>query len=166
MKPNSLSEIPGSFLLHVSVRADAQTTTQPFSFSFHQLSGVRRRLDHQCTTSSPDQPLIAHPCNGAKFKGNLPGFSVSTRIIKGDPTNTAILRFAQESIISFDAQRHRCVGYSFVSWQETTWSSLQRPTEIPFWLTTLKSFFLGLLRNTSRLLWNKRRRGTIILSLL
>jgi sodium/potassium-transporting ATPase subunit alpha len=54
--------------------------------------------------SSPPLPqlaLIARLCNGAKFEGNAPGTSLSARAVKGDPTDTAILRFAEESLHKF-----------------------------------------------------------------
>jgi sodium/potassium-transporting ATPase subunit alpha len=51
----------------------------------------------------PQLALIARLCNGAKFEGNTDGASVSERTIKGDPTDTAVLRFAEESL-------HKCLS--------------------------------------------------------
>ena len=54
-------------------------------------------------TSSPlsQLTLISRLCNGAKFEGNTK-VSVSQRTIKGDPTDTAVPRFAGESL-------HKCL---------------------------------------------------------
>lgn len=49
----------------------------------------------------PQLALISRLCNGAKFEGVFNGLSVPQRIIKGDPTDTAVLRFAEESL-------HKC----------------------------------------------------------
>ena len=55
-------------------------------------------------TSSPlsQLSLISRLCNGAKFEGNT-YVPVPKRTIKGDPTDTAILRFAEESL-------HKCLS--------------------------------------------------------
>ena len=55
-------------------------------------------------TSSPlsQLVLISRLCNGAKFEGNTK-ISVHQRTIKGDPTDTAVLRFAEESL-------HKCLS--------------------------------------------------------
>lgn len=51
-------------------------------------------------TSSPlsQLALVSRLCNGAKFEGEVERVSVSQRTIKGDPTDTAVLRFAEESL--------------------------------------------------------------------
>jgi sodium/potassium-transporting ATPase subunit alpha len=55
-------------------------------------------------TSSPfsQLSLISRLCNGAKFEGNTIA-SVPQRVINGDPTDTAVLRFAEESL-------HKCLS--------------------------------------------------------
>ena len=55
-------------------------------------------------TSSPlsQLSLISRLCNGAKFEGNTIA-PVPERIINGDPTDTAVLRFAEESL-------HKCLS--------------------------------------------------------
>ena len=55
-------------------------------------------------TSSPlsQLALTSRLCNGAKFEGNT-NASVPERTIKGDPTDTAVLRFAEESL-------HKCLS--------------------------------------------------------
>ncbi|KDR77765.1 hypothetical protein GALMADRAFT_412632 [Galerina marginata CBS 339.88] len=42
--------------------------------------------------------LVSRLCNGAKFEGQAERVPVSQRTIKGDPTDTAILRFGEESL--------------------------------------------------------------------
>ena len=42
--------------------------------------------------------LVSRLCNGAKFEGNAERIPISQRTIKGDPTDTAVLRFAEESL--------------------------------------------------------------------
>ena len=46
--------------------------------------------------------LTARLCNGAKFEGNT-NVPIPQRTIKGDPTDTAVLRFAEESL-------HKCLS--------------------------------------------------------
>ena len=55
-------------------------------------------------TSSPlsQLALTSRLCNGAKFEGNT-NASVPQRTIKGDPTDTAVIRFAEESL-------HKCLS--------------------------------------------------------
>ena len=55
-------------------------------------------------TSSPlsQLALTSRLCNGAKFEGNT-NAPVPQRAIKGDPTDTAVLRFAEESL-------HKCLS--------------------------------------------------------
>ena len=55
-------------------------------------------------TSSPlsQLSLISRLCNGAKFEGNT-NTSILQRTIRGDPTDTAVLRFAEESL-------HKCLS--------------------------------------------------------
>ena len=55
-------------------------------------------------TSSPlsQLALASRLCNGAKFEGNI-NAPVPERTIKGDPTDTAVLRFAEESL-------HKCLS--------------------------------------------------------
>jgi sodium/potassium-transporting ATPase subunit alpha len=46
----------------------------------------------------PQLALASRLCNGAKFEGNSKGTVISERTVKGDPTDTAVLRFAEESL--------------------------------------------------------------------
>ena len=61
-------------------------------------------LSISLTTSSPlsQLSLISRLCNGARFEGNT-NAPVPQRTIKGDPTDTAVLRFAEESL-------HKCLS--------------------------------------------------------
>jgi sodium/potassium-transporting ATPase subunit alpha len=54
-------------------------------------------------SSLPQLALIARLCNGPKFERDRDGLSVFERKIKGDPTDTAVLRFAEESL-------HKCLS--------------------------------------------------------
>ena len=55
------------------------------------------------SSSLPQLALISRLCNGAKFEGDTHGLSILERKIKGDPTDTAVLRFAEESL-------HKCLS--------------------------------------------------------
>ena len=63
-----------------------------------------QELSISLRTSSPlsQLSLISRLCNGAEFEGNT-NVSVPRRTIKGDPTDTAVLRFAEESL-------HKCLS--------------------------------------------------------
>jgi sodium/potassium-transporting ATPase subunit alpha len=76
--------------------------------------------------SLPQLALIARLCNGAKFEGDTQGLSVFERKIKGDPTDTAILRFAEESL-------HKCLSMNESTDVLPLFSeSFQKIFEIPF----------------------------------
>lgn len=49
--------------------------------------------------------LIGRLCNGAKFDGSTKGLPTAERLIKGDPTDTAVLRFSEHSLL-------RCLSLS------------------------------------------------------
>ena len=74
----------------------------------------------------PQLALIARLCNGAKFEGDTHDLSVFERKIKGDPTDTAILRFAEESL-------HKCLSMNESTDVLPLFSeSFQKIFEIPF----------------------------------
>jgi len=60
-------------------------------------------LSLKSSSSLPQLALIARLCNGAKFEGDTHGLSVFERKVKGDPTDTAVLRFGEESL-------HKCLS--------------------------------------------------------
>ncbi|KIJ37215.1 hypothetical protein M422DRAFT_232002 [Sphaerobolus stellatus SS14] len=60
------------------------------------VSGSVLSLDNSSPVSQ--LALIARLCNGAKFESSTNGVAPAQRAVKGDPTDTAILRFAEESL--------------------------------------------------------------------
>jgi sodium/potassium-transporting ATPase subunit alpha len=86
-------------------------------------------------SSLPQLALIARLCNGPKFEGDRDGLSVFERQIKGDPTDTAVLRFAEESLhkclsMHESSSEHRCVTPSFRVLQEDLRDTLQLAQQV------------------------------------
>ena len=72
-----------------SLEADS-ATENPF--------GAVSSLSLKTSTPQSQLALIARLCNGAKFEGEANTIPTAVRAIKGDPTDTAVLRFAEESL--------------------------------------------------------------------
>ena len=93
-----------SYLFRQSVRRIAVSDTEYSLDADASEKSFEPELSISLRKSSPlsQLALTSRLCNGAKFEGNTKA-SVHERTIKGDPTDTAVLRFAEESL-------HKCLS--------------------------------------------------------